>query len=122
MKINDLLNNAYDDEKYLTKENSIKLNEYMKDNLIYEIPVFGKYYSTEEVYYGLIEENNIFKYYICHRNHIINYIEFKDFNEALIYLFNCLRRLDEVSDYDSAYNYVINYFNLDNDKVLKLEK
>ena len=92
----------------------------MQNNLLYEIPVFGKFYSRHEVYFGLIKDRNIFKYYKCHRNYIINYVEFENLNDALIYLFNSLKKYDEVSDFDRAYEYVVNYFNLN--KNLKLKK
>ena len=119
MKVEDLIKKENKNEKYLTDENCRVFNSYMLDLAKYERPIFGPLYSCAEVYYGLLEDNDIFKVYVSHRYHIINYKEFTDLKEALRYLFMSCKRIDGVTNYEEAYNYIINYLQLNDNKVLK---
>ena len=122
MTVDELIKKENKNEKYLTNDNCRVINSYMLDIVKLERPIFGPLYSLQEVYHGLIEDNDVFKFYISHRYNIINYKEFNDLDSALKYLFTSCKRIDSLTNYDEAYEYIVNYLNLNNNKVLKLSK
>ena len=122
MIITDLINDKEKNEVYLTSDNCRAINSAMLDICLYERPIFGQVFALSEVYYGLIEDNNIFKFYVSHRNNIINYKEFDNLDDALKILFESCKRVDSFTKYDEAYKYILDYFDLNNNKVLRLNK
>lgn len=122
MKVDELIKKENKNEKYLTDENCRVFNSYMLDIVRYERPIFGPLYSSAAIYYGLLEDNDIFKFYISHRYDIINYKEFSDLKEALRYLFMSCKRIDGETNYDEAYDYIVSYLQISENKSLKLNK